>query len=246
MTEVISNNNSIYPSIRETIRKFNMYGKSNGYLTVPIPSRNNSASSSITDLNSISTTTSDLQSDTHKKTPPISTKSSEDNENIESIPVPIYALPAITRNEFQVPIVKIRSNPIQNNADDIGLEIIESRETNDALSTISDYGEHDIEQEQQRKDSYSPASPRLPPLPSVFSLPNSQDDSNHSQKRTLPSSNFLLEIGALVIVFIVCMILVLAIREEQANLRTTMQVLSFFLIFEYNHVFLRLFIHIFI
>lgn len=45
-----------------------------------------------------------------------------------------------------------------------------------------------------------------------------------SRKRTLPSSTFSLEIGALILVFMLTMVLVAAFREDQTNLRSTMQV----------------------
>lgn len=46
----------------------------------------------------------------------------------------------------------------------------------------------------------------------------------YTAERTLPVSNFLLELAAFAIVFIVCMVLVTAIREDETKLRTTMQV----------------------
>lgn len=61
----------------------------------------------------------------------------------------------------------------------------------------------------------------------------------YSAERTLPLSNFLLELAAFAIVFIVGMVLVTAIREDETKLRTTMQVefdhLLHFLSLPYAH-----------
>ena len=76
-------------------------------------------------------------------------------------------------------------------------------------SIIDTYAETDIQVQEERH------SPPLPP-PRI-----------PQRRRTFPLSNFLLEIGALVVIFILCMVLVLAIRENQAELRVTMQVSVF-------------------
>jgi len=230
MTEILNNNNSTYPSVRETIQKFNMYGKLNGSLSIPIQLKTNTHSSTSTisenkTEHNISTATINLLPYTNEKRHSISSISHINNENIESISVPMNNGPL---------------NIIHNNSDDIGLTVIEypksrkqtinNDETHESLhcapSTIDDYGENDIQQ--QPRDLYPPIPLRLPPpLPPGFALPNIQE-SNSPRKRSLPLSNFLLEIGALVVVFILCMVLVLAIREEQLNLRTTMQVFILF------------------
>ena len=120
-----------------------------------------------------------------------------------------------TMSEY-LPNSPIRENKMSH--DDIGLEIIEltppPRE-NHASSIIEAYGESDIQQE------LSDLNITLPPLPPP--LPHVTKELNEESKRSLPLSNFLLEISALVVVFILSMVLVLAIRE-QTNLRTTMQV----------------------
>ncbi|CAF5140584.1 unnamed protein product, partial [Rotaria magnacalcarata] len=79
-----------------------------------------------------------------------------------------------------------------------------------------------------------PISTLLPPLPPLSTSlspfrPGQQQHFSKGEtqiyipKRHLPVSNFLLEIGALLVVFILCMVLVLAIREDETKLRTTMQ-----------------------
>jgi hypothetical protein len=230
-----------YPSVRETIQKFNMYGKANGSLPIELKKDNTHVSSlSISSTSRLIVTENDSNSnEIQQQRYSISSKSTTNDENIGSVRTPVYASPTVANKDPQ----KSRSNSMHNNLDDIGLGIIEPIETqrqknnNDEIheslkpvpSTIADYGEHDIPQ--QVRDLYPPISPRLPPpLPPVFALPNLQDESNSPRKRTLPLSIFLLEIGALVVMFILSMVLVLAIREEQANLRTTMQVFIFFFI----------------
>lgn len=208
MSEQTLYNSSIYPSVRETIQKFNMHGKSDLYSSVVMKLRNKNLS-----LSTESTTMSDLQFDTQQKTSSFSLKSLEDNEHIESEAILMHSPPPTISEQIQIPA---------NHSEDIGLEIIESLKMKESLhnkpSTIADYGVPDVQ--------FLP-SPRLPPLPPAVSTSSSQNGSMSSRKRTLPLTNFLLEIGALVIMCIICMILVLAIREEQANLRTTMQVFSF-------------------
>jgi hypothetical protein len=194
---------------------------------------NDSNSTEIDQQTSI--TTIDLQSN-------IDQKSAINNKNTESISIPTYTSPAIIYKEIRIPTNNNnRSNSIHySDFDDIGLEIIEpigtrkqiinNNERHDSIqcasSTIQDYEEHDIQQ--QSRDLYHPTSP--PPLPPpVFTSTHLQEESNDSRKRSLPLTTFSLEIGALVVVFILCMILVTAIREEQAKLRTAMQVIFFLL-----------------
>ena len=125
-----------------------------------------------------------------------------------------------------------RSNSIHDqfypiDIDDRGLEVIEPIVLPDetmlyAPSIIDAYGETDMHV--QEEHTYPPLPPPripLPPLPASTSLPK---EALHQRRRTLPLSNFLIEIGALVVIFILCMVLVLAIREDQAELRVTMQV----------------------
>jgi hypothetical protein len=267
MTAPLSNNNFSYPSVRETIRRFDMLGELNGFSSIPIKSKTNNHSSPSISLasgstgseyilssNEIQQETTDLQSDIHQKRLSIISNSHINNGDIELVSFPIYASPAIIYGECQF--------PPKNNSDDIGLEVIESVETQQqsiiddkthnslqsTASIIEDYEENDIQQES--KDVYrSVPLPRLPPpLPP---LPHVQEESNYQSKRSFPLSNFLLEIAALLVVFILCMVLVLAIRENQANLRTTMQVLISLINYFHFHILimfdlLRLFIHIFI
>jgi hypothetical protein len=243
MTEKVSNNNPTFPSVRETIRKFNMYGKTNGFLCIPNKSKNYTNLSSPT----TSTSRSTLSGNTNKIEQPLSTtRNNRERFSISSSSVPTDASPTVIYKDFQV--------PRNNNSNDIGLEVIESvppsrkqtmnnNESHGSIhcapSIIGDYGENDIE---QSGDFYRRTPPPLPPF---LALPNLQDESNSSRKRSLPLSTFLLEIGALVVVFILCMVLVLAIREEQIDLRITMQVVFFLSLFN-KMLILRLFIHIFI
>jgi hypothetical protein len=62
--------------------------------------------------------------------------------------------------------------------------------------------------------------------------------SSYIPKRSLPLSNFMMEIGALLVVFIICMVLVLAIRADETKLRTTMQVRYIFLFNSLDNSFL--------
>ncbi|CAF1285260.1 unnamed protein product [Adineta ricciae] len=48
------------------------------------------------------------------------------------------------------------------------------------------------------------------------------DDQTSERERTLPISNLMMEIGALLIVFVVCMVLVVAIKTDVPGLQTTM------------------------
>ena len=95
-------------------------------------------------------------------------------------------------------------------------------------STIEHYGENDTQR--RSSNTYPTTLPLVPPRLSsmlVVSQLDEEEDHDFSQKRSFPVSILLLEIGALVTIFIISMVLVLAIREEQVNLRTTMQVTSF-------------------
>jgi hypothetical protein len=221
MTEEVSNNKS---SVREIIRRFNMLGKVNGSSFMPMRFEDHTHSTSsisltsrstiseyISSSNEISAVTINHQTRVQQKRPSIP---STCHINIEPLSIPTYASPVIINKNTQVPV-----------NDDIGLEVIESVQTREthantecSSSMIEDYEESDIQQ--QPNDLYPTVSRRPPPLPpSVFSLPNVAEES----KRSLPLSTFLLEFGALIVVFILSMVLVLAIRD-QSNLRTTMQV----------------------
>ncbi|CAM4890103.1 unnamed protein product [Rotaria socialis] len=76
-----------------------------------------------------------------------------------------------------------------------------------------------------------PPPPPLPPLSAPLSPFRRGQQQRFAEgethvyipERHFPSSNFLLGIGALLAVFILCMVLVLAIREDETKLRTTMQ-----------------------
>ncbi|CAF1217203.1 unnamed protein product [Rotaria sordida] len=109
--------------------------------------------------------------------------------------------------------------------------------------TVTDYKQNEIQEQNGDKSSLSshgppPLPPPLPPptnaLPS-FHKQQQQQRANHeetySPKRFLPLSNFMMESGALLIVFILCMVLVLAIREDETNLRTTMQLVYTYIYF---------------
>ena len=62
------------------------------------------------------------------------------------------------------------------------------------------------------------------PLPTKASRPSRDLYLLRWRTRSLPIGNFLKEIGALLVVCTLCMVLVLAIREDQFNLRIAMQV----------------------
>ncbi|CAF1240098.1 unnamed protein product [Adineta steineri] len=97
--------------------------------------------------------------------------------------------------------------------------------------TIIERSETEDSQSERRDPFLRPFSSREPaPQPPSYSkrpsiLNNSQ---SHPAIRTYPFSNFLMGIGALIIVFLFCMILVLAVKEEQGqekNLRITMRLI---------------------
>lgn len=134
------------------------------------------------------------------------------------------------------------TSPRNNRSDEKGLEMLElpiprkesvltniSCESNRyPPSTIEHYGENDTQR--RSSNNYPIALPPLPPrLSSVLvgAQVDGEEEYEFSQKRSFPVSILLLEIGALVTIFILSMVLVLAIREEQVNLRTTMQVTFF-------------------
>ncbi|CAF2483887.1 unnamed protein product [Rotaria sp. Silwood2] len=159
--------------------------------------------------------------------------SSINKKNMEPRSSSIYTLPTIIYKELQSPINNNQSESSHKNFDDIELGIIETIDTRKQIidnhdsiqyptSTIDDYEVNDI----QRQSIYlsSPSGQPPPPPPPVFALPYVQQESTYQPKRTLQLSNFLLEIGILITIFILCMVLVLAIREDQVNLRITMQV----------------------
>ena len=222
MTEEVSNNKS---SVREIIRRFNMLGKVNGSLFMPMRFKDNTHSTSSVSLTSRSTISEYISSPNETSTVTMNHQTSVQQQkrlsiastfhiNIEPLSIPTYASPVIINKNTQVPV-----------NDDIGLEVIESVQTHEihtnteySSSMIEDYEESDIQQ--QPNNLYPTVSRHPPPLPpSVSSLPSVAEES----KRSLPLSNFLLEFGALIVVFILSMVLVLAIRD-QSNLRTTMQV----------------------
>ena len=128
-----------------------------------------------------------------------------------------------------------------NKSDDIGLEMI--KRTNNETEIINDDNTHDdmeypltnandyevADIQQQVRDSHvssrsSSLSLPPPPPPSLLALPHFHDESTYHPRRTLTLSKFLFEISALIVVFIFCMVLILAIRDNQDNLRITMEV----------------------
>ena len=78
-------------------------------------------------------------------------------------------------------------------------------------------------QDGKRPEEQLPTSGSLP-LPTEAPKRRRKLDLLRSSKRSLPLGNFLKEIGALLVVFTLSMVLVLAIREDQLNLRIAMQV----------------------
>jgi hypothetical protein len=220
VTEHISNHHSSYPSIEKL--DTHTHTKANGSLSIPVPSKPNiSCRSAISD--------SDLYP--NKTGAHISTAT-------------IYLRQNPVQREFSNASVFRRYNEIGQPvspsicADDIGLEIIEPKETRKPTvdteisrrslqcipSVATDMYEADDNQE-EFSNSGPPTPPRPPPpLPPPSTVPNDDDSSKSPRKRTFPISIFLLEIGALIVIFILSMVLVLAIREEQVNLRATMHV----------------------
>jgi hypothetical protein len=227
MTEHLSNHHSSYPKIQ----KFDTYTKANGSLSIPIPLKTNTrCRSAMSDSDiypnktepHVSTATIYLRPNSVQRRFSISPVSYRHDEIVQPTLPPIYASPTV--------------NP----SDDIGLEIIELKETRKAnvdneisrrnLQCIPSVGNEVYEEndtQQESSNSYPSTPPRPPPpLPSLSIVPNDEDSSKSPRKRTFPKSIILLEISALIVVFMVSMVLVLAIREEQVNLRITMQVNS--------------------
>ncbi|CAF3448741.1 unnamed protein product [Rotaria sp. Silwood1] len=179
----------------------------------------------------ISTATIHFQSSQqHKRISNFST-SSINTRNTESTSISIYTSPTIIYKELQSSINNNQSKPKHHSLDDIDIKIIETIDTQKQISNnqnsiqyaasaiIEDYEVNDI----QRQSICMSSPPELPPPP-VFALPYLQQESTYQPKRTFQSSTFLLEIGILITIFILCMVIVLAIREDQVNLRITMQV----------------------
>jgi hypothetical protein len=226
-----------YSSVRETVRKFNTLGELHSVVSVPIKLKTNTHSSSITSsMSQYGSSPHEIEEQNIIRTTTMNrhlpSRSTINDENEKSESMITYASPVLMSNELQ----------IQSNDDDIGLEIIESVETRkqiinkdatrDSLqctsSIIEDYEANDIpERQRELYPSTAPHRPPPPLPPTVFPFSHLQEESNYQPKRTLPLSNILIEIGALVVVFILCMVLVLAIRENQSKLRITMQVYSF-------------------
>ena len=77
----------------------------------------------------------------------------------------------------------------------------------------------------QKPESYPPND-----LQTFVRILNSFKKKHHifhcrpERKRTMPVSNVMMEIGALLIVFVVCMVLVIAIKTDVPGLQTTMLV----------------------
>ena len=109
-------------------------------------------------------------------------------------------------------------SPRQSFADnlDMGLEIIDPGRT-----TLAP-----IHSSTSFNSQAMPPPPPIPvPVPVQFSTSTTRTSEGCSRPgRTFPLSTFYKELGALLVMFILCMILVLAIREDQDDLRVTMQV----------------------
>lgn len=128
----------------------------------------------------------------------------------------VYASPATMLQEDSVSV------------ESIGLEVIEQVPTQEQpqcpAPINTDYEENDMpEQSKDGSPAAFPArlsSPPPPPPPRLHTLSSNHDES----KRSFPLSNFLLEAGVLFVLFILCMVLVLAIRETQNDLRMIMEV----------------------
>ncbi|CAF0800823.1 unnamed protein product [Adineta steineri] len=248
MTEDMLNNASVSSSVREKIYKYNMLANTNGkFSSKSIKLRNNAYS--VSSINSVSRSTlsdylsgsnenqhehnspnrtstiiNHFQSNIDKRKSSVSLNSHKHDELKETPSISIHATTPIISKELRI--------PTQNNSDEIGLEIIESETIHDNYrsrsTTIEHYGEDSIQQQTTDISLITPSPqsrlpPPLPPLP-LSGRSFSNLESTIPIKRSFPLSNLLLETGALVVVFILCMVLVLAIKENQANLRTTMQI----------------------
>ncbi|CAF0917390.1 unnamed protein product [Rotaria sordida] len=198
------------------------------------------SSNEILTLPKISTTSVHFQSNLQQKS--ISNLSSSDinKKNTERTSVSVDTSPTVIYKELQSPVNNSQSNSRHNSFDDIELRLIETIDTRKQIidnhnniqyssSIIENYEVNDIQQ-QPIDMSSSPGLPPPPPPP-VFALPHVQQESTYHPKRTLKLSNFLLEIGVLITIFIVCMVLVLAIRQDQVNLRITKQVVYTYIYF---------------
>ncbi|CAF5064727.1 unnamed protein product [Rotaria magnacalcarata] len=250
MTERILNNTGIglsYSSVRDIIRKFNMLARRNDSSSSKLTKLNHNIQSSSTLSSTISkciSSTNETLTLPQASTVTITYPQYNQNQrrlsnsyinriNTDSEVVSIKNSPTIIYREIQTPMMNNRLYSRHDNFDDIGLAIIDNRrqiiENHDssqcASSIIDDYEINDIQRQSQ--DEHSTPERRPPPPPSVLALPNLQQESTYQRKRTLPLSYFLLEIGILIVIFILCMVLVLAIREDQNNLRVAMHVCLF-------------------
>lgn len=244
-----------YSSVRDIIRKFNMLARINDASSSKLATKLNHKTHSSSTLSStiskcISSTNETLtlpQASTATITFPQYNLNQRRLSNsyinrihTDSEFVSINNSPMMTYREIQTPMMNSRLYSRHENFDDIGLAIIDTRrqiiDNHDssqcASSIIDDYEINDTQRQSEdehstpeRRRRRRPAPPPLPP--SVLALPNFQQESTYSGKRTLPLSDFLLEIGILIVIFILCMVLVLAIREDQNNLRITMHVCLF-------------------
>ncbi|CAF3087599.1 unnamed protein product [Rotaria sp. Silwood2] len=129
--------------------------------------------------------------------------------------------------EISDTIITNRRNP------NTSIERDDDRRTNvrSAPSTITKFEQHRVTLPSSSHRSPPPLPPP-PKLPSTSALPSFREQQQriagletqeYTPRTFLPLSNFMMEIGALLVVFIICMVLVLAIREDESNLRTTLQ-----------------------
>lgn len=231
MTEQTFNENNIdqsFSSVHDVIRKFNMLGKfndSSSSISMQIQPRSQSPSTTSSTISINLSNTNEILFASQISTIELHEDSKEfaqpymNEKYIEANFDTTYLSPTVTYTDIQ--------SPTKNNSvDDIGLEIIENLDNHNSSpcesSIIEDYVIEDIQwypidDNFHSKQEELPAPP--PPLPPTLTLPSLQQEPTYHPKRTLPLSNFLLETGILVVTFIVCMILVLAIREDQESLR---------------------------
>ncbi|CAF1258902.1 unnamed protein product [Rotaria sp. Silwood1] len=191
------------------------FGKFIPYTKPVVISQELPISSSIQTHNNIRTKNIHRQRDEKSKNQSRNTELESDSVGLE-IPSPIPA----NRRNLMTPY---------------GEEYNRRSNSQNAPFTITQYERNENEEQNGNKLVHS--SNRPPPLPPPLPPPTSalvyraqqrrvihDETQTYTPKRFLPISNFVMETGALLVVFILCMVLVLAIREDESNLRTTMQI----------------------
>lgn len=220
---ISDNNHQHYLSVPEMVRQINQIENTGSSRSLPIQLRDEPQSSSLISSASPSTRTG---------------YGSSVHDSMDEIHGSIVLMDhqSDSRSGLAMPLQLSSANghcSSQNNLlnpDGFGQEVIPSiaqqNQSSDSSPNTGQDGKHPEEP--------LPTSGSLP-LPAKAPQRSRKLDLFHSGKRSLPLGNFLKEIGALLVVFTLCMVLVLAIREDQLNLRIAMQVsesLSFFICYD--------------